>query len=252
MEGAEGPRVFASATWMESPKSISSDEKSGQASRIPDEMTGKVLAQGSGNLAGGPCDPRSHLGLGEFAHRDHANARLEARNPGHRDGDSIRALLAVARRDDPRRVKCPTCRGTRSENGPSTGARLKRVARAQAIGDVDIGPGRLHHNRGERFSAINDGEMSGRPDGVGEQSQSGESDIADDGLHLTPKREDGETEAAASVHGSSQEGVLLKGHDEAVDDGSPNSKGLSDLGNREPVSGLGDDLEYPQPAVERL
>ena len=193
------------------------------------------LAKGSGDFASRPCDPRSDLRLGEFAHRHHANASLEARNPGHRDGDPIGALLSVARRDDPRRVKCPTCRGTRSENGSSAGARLKGVARAHPVGDVDIGPGRLHHHRGKSFSAIDDGEMSGRSDRVGKQSQGRERDIANDGLHLAPKRQDGKAQSAAAIRGSPQESVLLEGHDEAVHDGAPDPERLSDLGDREPI-----------------
>ena len=193
------------------------------------------LAKGSGDFASRPCDPRSDLRLGEFAHRHHANAGLEARNPGHRDGDPIRALLSVARRDDPRWVKCPTCRGTRSENGSSPGARLKGVACSHAIGDVNIGSGRLHHDRSKRLSAIDNGEMSGCSDRVGKQSQGGESDIANDGLHLAPKRQDGEAQSAAAIDGSPEEGVLLKGDDESIYDGSPDPERVSDLGNREPI-----------------
>ena len=171
------------------------------------------LAEGSGDLSGRPCNPRSDFRLGEFSHRHHAHAGLEARNSGHGYSDPVGTLLSVARGDDPGRVQCTSGRSASSQNGSPPGARLKGVARSHAIRDVDIGTGWLDHNRGKRFSAIDDGEMSGRSDGVGKQSQSGEGDIANNRLHLAPECQDGEAQSAAAIDGSPDEGVLLKGDD---------------------------------------
>ncbi len=165
-----------------------------------DEMPGVGgLAEGSGYLAGSSSDPRPHLGLWQLPHRHHSHAGLEARHPGHGNRNAVGTLLAVARRDDPRRVKGPTGSCTGGEDRPAPSPGFERMAGSHAVRDVDIGAGRLNHDGGESLGAVDDGEMGSRSDRICKESQRRQRNVAHDGLHLPAEGQDGKAKAAPAI-----------------------------------------------------
>ena len=142
--------------------------------------------------------------------------------------------------------------GTRGEHGLAGGTPVERVPCADAVGHVEVRAGRLDHGDREGVGTVDDREVRGGTDAVGEAAQRGDRGLAQDGLDLPREREDGHAEAAPAVATATQQGVLLERDDEAVDDGAGDAELRGDLGDGEPVRGVGQELEHGQSAIEGL
>ena len=159
---------------------------------------------------------------------------------------------SVAGGHNPRGFQRAPGGGAGGENGSTGGAVLQRLTGTGSDADVDLGAGGLDDHGGKSLLSVDHGEDCGGAGGVGEEPQGGQGGVTHDRLDLPAERQDPESEAASSVGGAADEGMLLKGHDQSVDDRATDAEGCGQFGDGDPLGGLRHGLQDAQPSVKGL
>ncbi len=127
------------------------------------------------------------------------------------------------------------CSLAQREDRLAGGPAGQRVAGADAVADVEVGPGRLDHRQRERLVAVGDGQVGGAADALGELAEHRDRDVAQHRLHRGREVQHAEPDVQPAVAVAADEGVLLEGADQAVDDGAVDAQRLGERGDREPL-----------------
>lgn len=131
-------------------------------------------------------------------------------------------------------------------------APVEGVPEAGAVGDVVVGPGRFDHRDRQRLGAVDQGEVGGGADVLGERPQGGQCRLAHQRVDLAAEPQHPEPDPGPATQVASDEGVLFEGGQQSVDHRAIDAELVGQLGDGQAVVGVGEQLEDPEAPVERL
>ena len=98
------------------------------------------------------------------------------------------------------------------------GPLLQRVTRADPVGHVVVGPGRLDHRDRERLAAVGDREVRGAAEVLGQPAQHRRGQLAEHRLEAAGQGQHAEPDVQPAVGVAAGQPVLLEGGHQPVDD----------------------------------
>ena len=150
------------------------------------------------------------------------------------------STYGVPRGDRPSRIALP--------GGPL----LQRVTRADAVGDVVVGPARLDDGDGERLAPVGHGEVRGAADLLGQRAQHRARELAQHRLQAAGQRQHAQPDVQPAAAVAARETVLLEGRHQPVDHGAVDADLGRERGDRHPAGALREGPQHPEAAVQRL